>query len=52
MTKSLHVRLPDDLHAALTAEADRIGISLNALIAVALRQWQETRARGLSSPST
>jgi predicted HicB family RNase H-like nuclease len=37
---SMHVRLPFDLHAALKAEAERMGVSLNAQITIALRQWQ------------
>lgn len=40
---SLHVRLPDDLHATLVAEAARLGLSLNAAIIIALRQWQERK---------
>jgi hypothetical protein len=41
--QSLHVRLPTDLHAALGAEAQRLGISLNAVVITALRQWQENQ---------
>lgn len=44
--QSIHVRLPKDLHAALVADAQRLGISLNALIAIALRQWQEQQTKG------
>jgi predicted HicB family RNase H-like nuclease len=33
----LHIRLPDDLHASLAAEAQRLGVSLNALIIIRLR---------------
>lgn len=43
MTKSLHVRLPDDLHEALVAEAARLGISLNSLLIITLRNAQEAK---------
>jgi len=36
---SAHIRLPIDLHAALMAEAEHMGISLNAMVTIALRQW-------------
>ena len=41
--RSLHVRIPVDLHEALAAEAERLGISLNSMIVIALRGWQEGR---------
>ncbi|MGO9959669.1 MAG: toxin-antitoxin system HicB family antitoxin [Solirubrobacteraceae bacterium] len=44
MPKNLHVRLPDDLHKAISAEARRLGVSLNVVITIALRQWQEQKA--------
>jgi len=36
-----HMRLPVDLHAILQQEADRLGVSLNAMIVLALRSWAE-----------
>jgi predicted HicB family RNase H-like nuclease len=43
---SLHIRLPADLHAAVKAEAERQGISLNAQITIALRQWRADNPKG------
>lgn len=37
------IRLPDDLKARASAHADRLGISLNALIAVALADYLDLR---------
>ena len=37
----IHTRLPADLHAALAAEAERRGVSLNALIAIVLTEWRD-----------
>lgn len=39
------VRLPDELHAALTAEASRRGVSLNALVTIILTEWVGSTAR-------
>ena len=39
----IHVRLPEDLHAALVAEADALGISLNAYIVIVLRDRREQK---------
>jgi len=39
----LHVRLPEDLADALAAEAEHLGVSMNAAIIVALRQWQASK---------
>ena len=38
----LHVRLPEDLHAIVQQEADRLGVSLNAMVVLALRDWAES----------
>jgi predicted HicB family RNase H-like nuclease len=37
----LTLRLPVELHQELVAEADRFGISLNALILIKLVSWAE-----------
>lgn len=42
----LRVRLPRDLHAELAAEADRQGVSLNALIVAFLAGAVGWRAAG------
>lgn len=40
MSKSdLHIRLPEELGQALAAEAKKLGISLNAMVGIALREW-------------
>jgi predicted HicB family RNase H-like nuclease len=45
MSKDLHVRLPEDLHEVLKAQGQRMGLSLNAQIISALRQWQAQQER-------
>jgi hypothetical protein len=52
-TNSTSVRLPDALKADATGYADGLGISLNALIAVALRDYLDARTArpGRSVPS-
>ena len=42
----LNVRLPAELHAALAAEAERQGISLNTLIVSLLAGGMNWRAKG------
>lgn len=42
---ALNVRFPPELHAALKAEADRLGISINALMCVVLDQWRHQRGK-------
>ena len=39
------IRLPAELHAVLTAEADRRGVSLNALVSIVLTEWAESIER-------
>lgn len=41
----LHVRLPADLAKALAAKARKQGISLNAQITIALREWLARREK-------
>lgn len=36
-----HVRLPEALHATLQAEADRMDVSLNTAIVLALQSWAD-----------
>lgn len=47
---SIHVRLPDDLHEALKATAKRNGISLNAVISLALRGWMDQQREEPNGP--
>ncbi|WP_297619513.1 toxin-antitoxin system HicB family antitoxin [Nocardia sp.] len=42
---SVNLRLPDDLHAAASAEAAAGNVSLNSAICDALRDWVTTRAQ-------
>lgn len=44
------VRLPDSLKLEADAYAHRLGISLNALLAVALRDYLDGRTSGVSLP--
>lgn len=41
---NLNLRLPEDLHAAATAEAEAAHASLNSVICDALRDWVTQRA--------
>lgn len=41
---NLNLRLPDDLHAAASAEAEAAHVSLNTAICDAVRQWVAARA--------
>lgn len=41
---NLNLRLPDDLHAVATAEAEAAHVSLNTAICDALRDWVTSRA--------
>ncbi|MGQ4597110.1 toxin-antitoxin system HicB family antitoxin [Nocardia sp. R6R-6] len=41
---NLNLRLPEDLHAAATAEAEAAHVSLNTAICDALRDWVTARA--------
>ncbi|MFE3193154.1 toxin-antitoxin system HicB family antitoxin [Nocardia sp. NPDC059240] len=41
---NLNLRLPDELHAAASAEADAGSMSLNSAICEALRDWVTARA--------
>ncbi|WP_067710082.1 toxin-antitoxin system HicB family antitoxin [Nocardia yamanashiensis] len=41
---NLNLRLPDDLHAAASAEAEAAHVSLNTAICDAVRQWVAVRA--------
>ncbi|THD09448.1 SEC-C metal-binding domain-containing protein [Rhodanobacter lindaniclasticus] len=43
MARSTTLRLPDPLKAEATAYADGLGVSLNALCAVALRDYLDAR---------
>jgi preprotein translocase subunit SecA len=45
MPKGTTVRLPDALKAEASTYADRLGVSLNALLAVALRDYLDHPAR-------
>lgn len=37
---SLHIRLPADLHAQIADEAKGLGVGLNTIIVIALREWR------------
>lgn len=50
MTTSTTLRLPDGLKADAEAYAVALGISLNALCAVALRDYLDARSRSEASP--
>jgi hypothetical protein len=39
------MRLTPELHAVLTEEAKRRGVSLNALVSIVLTEWVESIAR-------
>jgi Mg-chelatase subunit ChlI len=39
------IRLPEELHATLTAEATHRGISLNALVTIVLTEWAGSTRR-------
>jgi predicted HicB family RNase H-like nuclease len=41
MRTETHVRIPQDLHHSLYHEARRLGISINALIVIILREWEK-----------
>jgi hypothetical protein len=47
---ALTVRLPESLHAAGSAYAADLGISLNALLAVALRDYLDRRLKAPAKP--
>lgn len=42
---ALNVRFPPELHQALAAEAERLGISINALLCVLLDQSLHQRGK-------
>lgn len=50
MVAGTTVRLPDSLKLEASAYADRLGISLNALIAVALRDYLDVRRGQIEPP--
>ena len=43
--KESKLRLPEELHQTLTDEAERRGISLNALVTIVLREWAGSTRR-------
>lgn len=50
MASSTTLRFPDPLKAEATAYADALGVSLNALCAVALRDYLDTRKPRPAAP--
>ncbi len=50
MAGSTTLRLPDQLKAEATAYADTLGVSLNALCAVALRDYLDSRKPKPATP--
>lgn len=52
MTSTTTLRLPSALKAEADAYAASLGISLNALCAVALRDYLDARAKGGQAPKT
>lgn len=45
MARETKIRIPEALHAVLTEEADRRGVSLNALANIVLTEWVDSIAR-------
>lgn len=43
--KESKLRLPEELHQTLADEAERRGISLNALVTIVLREWAGSTRR-------
>ena len=42
---AMNVRLPPELHKVLTAEAERLGVSANGLLCLALDHWLHQRGK-------
>jgi predicted HicB family RNase H-like nuclease len=45
MARETKIRIPEALHTVLTEEADRRGVSLNALANIVLTEWVDSIAR-------
>lgn len=50
-TRKLNLRLPQDLYAEAAATAEALGISLNAFLVLATRNWTQYQRRNLAPPA-